>query len=322
MIRRRVRLGAAFALAISPLPTAAADMRTAMATLEAQDARFQSIAWRLVRGNAALCAGVRPAAGLLLYDVRNFAGSADVRRALGITGDIAIGAVAQESPAFAAGLRGGEELVVLDGQAMAELPPAAHPSPRIDALHDRIDLALAKQGEITLGLPGRQLTVRGETTCAARFELVTQGDVAQSDGRRVQVSVKALDEIPDDAVLAALLAHELAHQLLGHAASLKALGHRRAEVRRAEREADRLTPWLMANAGYNPAAALGWVDGWVRRRDWGWLGDGTHDGPKARKALIAAELVAIAAHHQAGQTGPLDWRPLFDEAREHAVLRP
>ncbi len=302
MISRSGRVLCGLALMLAIPPAHADDMRAAMATLEAQDTRFQTIAWKLASANAPFCADSAPSAGLLLYDIRNFADSGDVRAALGIAGEIAVGAVAQDSSAADAGLHAGDEVLALDGQTMAGQPSAAEgDTMRVDGLHDRIDAALTRDGQVTLALPDRLVTVRGIPACRARFELVTGGEVAQADGRRVQVSASALDEITDDAVLAALLAHELAHQVLGHARRFEASGRSRAAIRASEREADRLTPWLLVNAGYEPSAALRWIDGWVRRRDWGVLGDGTHDSLRARKALVELELAAITARRAAGE---------------------
>lgn len=323
MIRRFGRAVCGLALSLAAPSASAADMRDAMVRLEALDARFQSIAWKLASGNAPFCADAAPAAGLLLYDVRNFAASDDVRRALGISGEIAIGAVARGSPAAVAGLEPGEELIALDGEDLARLPTVREgDTTRVDRLHDWIDAALARNGKLTLRLRDRAVTIDGALSCRARFELVTQDDLARSDGTRVQVSQLSLEETPDDEVLAALIAHELAHQVLDHAQRLNSRGRSRAARRAAEREADRLMPWLMINAGYDPAAALRWIDGWVRRRDRGWLGDATHDGVTARRAIVARELAEIAARRAAGQLAPLDWRDLFGEAAKGSVHRP
>ena len=42
-------------------------------------------------------------------------------------------------------------------------------------------------------------------------------------------------------------------------------------MRRTEREADRLMPWLLANAGYDPAAAARFWRQWGKKHDAGLL---------------------------------------------------
>ena len=63
-------------------------------------------------------------------------------------------------------------------------------------------------------------------------------------------------------LLAAVLAHEFAHNVLKHRAWHEANGGRkRASVRLTEREADRLSPWLLANAGLDPRGGVEFFKG-------------------------------------------------------------
>lgn len=305
-IRAAVALVAgAGALIITP-PAAAQSMADALKQLRAEDARLQSIGWRLAHGNAPFCADAAPAAGLLLYDVRNFSASQQVRAALGIAGEIAVGAVATGSPAERAGLRGNEEVIALGQDAMADLPPVPEGNTaRVDSLHDRIDAALLADGALTVTIPGGHYRITGEQACRARFELVAERGRARSDGWRVQIGRDVLDALADDDELAALMAHELAHAILRHRVRLDAAKRATRAVRETEREADRLMPWLLRNAGYDPAAATRWVAGWLRHRDRGLLRARTHDGWQKRLALVSAEVALAGA---VPGDSPVDWR--------------
>lgn len=266
----------------------------------AADARLQSIGWRLARGNAAFCAETSPAAGLLLLDAANYADPAQIRAALGLAGAVAVDAVAQGSPAALAGLRGGEEVTAIEGEPVSALPArAAADSERIEALHLRIEQALAARGSVSLTLAdGRTLAIPGEPACRARFLVSEGGSQAGADEHRVRLSQAALAAAGDDEA-SAIVAHELAHVILSHRRRLAA---GTLALRESEREADRLAPWLLANAGLDPAAMLR-----LARAREGRLPSLSHGSWKARGRAIEAELAAIAALGPA----PLDWRRRF-----------
>lgn len=305
-IRAAVTCAAGAALGFFTLPAAAQTMADAVAELRAEDTRLQSIGWRLAHGNAPFCADAAPGAGLLLYDVRNFSASERVRATLGITGQIAVGAVAAGSPAERAGLRGNEEVIALGDEQMAALPDVPEgDTARVDGLHDRIDAALAATRTLTVTTPRGTYAITGEPACRARFELVAERGQARSDGWRVQIGRDALDALANDDELAALMAHELAHAILRHRVRLDAARRTARAVRETEREADRLMPWLLRNAGYDPAAASRWVSGWLRKRDRGLLRAATHDGWRDRLALVSAEVALVSA---TPGDGPVDWR--------------
>jgi len=110
-------------------------------------------------------------------------------------------------------------------------------------------------------------------------------------------------------VFAGVVAHELAHNLLGHSAWLDRNGRGRRNVRRTEREADRLMPWLLANAGYDPIYAQRFMEEWGPRHDGGLFRNRSHDGWDERAEFIAAELPLIRRLMEA--EGKADWRTHF-----------
>ena len=99
----------------------------------------------------------------------------------------------------------------------------------------------------------------------------------------------------DEAIGAAMIAHELAHAMLDHEAELRVSHRDTAVVRRAEREADRLSVWLLANAGYDPAAALAFQRTVIARHNGFLTMDPTHGGWRERSRVIAAEIDAMNA---------------------------
>lgn len=303
----RKRLLAA-ALLLVPVRTAAADAdyTTLFPVLRAHEARLLSLGWRLARANAEFCLARRASIGLMLTDIHDFKRPRDAQAALRIAGNVAIAASAAGSPAAAAGLRPGEELRAVNGAAATAKAQA----------YDRIESALAASGAVTLAIAAagsapRSMTIQGEPACPARFELLMGSTVVKTDGVTVQTSVDVLAEHASDDEAATMVAHELAHNALAHVARLKAGTRNYVTVRRTEREADRLAIWLMANAGFDPAAGPRFIAAWGPRHSGGMTRAPTHDAWRERVALMQEEVALVAAARATGPRGPLDWRAVF-----------
>lgn len=311
----RAGLAAFAALALFPTSVSASpsEDRAGVATLQAEDLRMQSIGWKLATGNAPFCEA-KPAIGLLLQDMANFTQPAQMRAAYGIAGDVAVQVAVPGSPVALAGLRAGDEIVAIDGQSMAALPAVkAGDWQRLASLHTAIESALARDGSVRIGWKSaegsREATVTGVPACPTRFELSSSGGRALADGKRVLIGRKfAGFDYPEDE-LAAALAHEFAHNLFAHRMWLRGVGRKAKNIRVTEREADRAMPWLLANAGYDPQAAVRFFEKWGPGND-GWIFRApTHDGWDERAGFVRAELPAIAA--LAAKGGAADWRTHF-----------
>jgi len=308
-MRRPAALAAAL-LALAPVaaPAAEPDFRAQLLALQAVDARVQDVGWRLIRGNAAYCRNAVPAIGLLLQDAAGFDDPGAVRQALGLTADIAVEAAAAGSPAGRTGIRPNTALSAVAGQEVAALPTAKPGDyARLASLNDRLEAQLAEHGLATFALTdGTVLTIGGELACPTRFEVLSKGDRAAAEGKRVVIGRKLLEALPEDELLAAALAHELAHNLLGHRARLDESGRSWGKVRATEREADRLMPWLLANAGYPPEAAIRFFERWGPKHDLGIFSSPDHDRWQTRIKRIAAEIGRLRAA-QAKRAGAADW---------------
>jgi predicted Zn-dependent protease len=119
---------------------------------------------------------------------------------------------------------------------------------------------------------------------------------AVANGTWIQVSTRAagFTSTPDE--LAAILAHELAHNALDHRKG-------KAKIQRGqELAADRLMPWLMARAGYDPAAATSLWRRFKAKRLGGLISDSTHPGWTERLQAVEAERARIALQLSNGGT--------------------
>lgn len=305
-------LAAALVLATPSLAAFKED--AALTRLQARDRLLFATGWRLATANAPFCKGAAPMLGISALDAGGFRNPEAVRGQLGLTGDIAAGAVAPGSPAALAGLLDNDTLVALDGEDIETRFPRAKPAYQrlIDvtaALHDA-----AARGPVAVTFRRGQsapqtVTVAGIPACPSRFEVLDGGSAAKAEGTRVIFGVKFPGFDYAEAEFAAAVAHEFAHNLLGHRVLLDARGRSLGNVRLTEREADRLMPWLLANAGYDPQAALTFMQRWGPRHDGGLFRNRNHEGWDERAEAIAAEIAGVKAHRTAD--GRADWATHF-----------
>lgn len=295
----------------------AAAIAPSLLTIQRDDARLQNVGWRLTRANAAFCSGARPSIGLLVQDARDYSDPAALRAALGIEGNLFVGAAPEASPAFTAGLRVGQEITAMNGKVLND--PVPVPGTGAEQAQKAITDALARNPELMLTIRNgngtrRDIPIEAVPICPARFALATGGHLAQAGegqvivGQHFTASSRASDLLEEEE-FAAIVAHELAHVLLGHSAWLDRAGRSEANIRASERLADRMAVWLLANAGYGPEALARLLRGWGRRNDPGKARLATHDSWDDRAAKAEKEVLAVRAEWL--QSGRADWRDRF-----------
>jgi len=256
--------------AIAPLP-ADSPNDAFFGVLRTADMRLATIAERLAIANVELCDQRQPAIGIVMHSLGQYQESdwPTVKRVFGFDAPVAVEAVVPGGAAQAAGVEANDSVVAIGGQALPA--SVAQGSKRASTDRDRV-LAL-----IAAAPPGQPLSMtfdrRGamsvrtlvpRAACRSRFEIVIgNGFDAQADGTNVQLGEKFFEGMSDEEV-AVVAAHELAHNILRHRARLDAAGISRgiaAEfgrnarlIRETEDQADQLSVYLLANAGYDPLA--------------------------------------------------------------------
>ena len=317
MILHRFTKLALFGLLVAAgaAPAAAGQAGTAATPgdLRVQDQRVAGIAHRLAVANFELCADRRFLPGIAVHDLSQYDAAARpaLIRSLGLDSGPGVLALAPGGPAARAGLLPDDILLAADGR-----PPPRDGGPI--RLINRIDEALEQafaDGRAVLQVRRGQarlaVEIVAERGCASRFQVLgRRGHRALADGIYVQITSGLAVYAADDAELAAVLAHEFAHNILRHRLRLDGANVRRGVlgnlgrsarlIRETELEADRLAPYLLDRAGYDPEAAVRF---WRRfgNRGLNIFGSPTHGGWRGRAAAIQAEIVHIRQVRAAGR---------------------
>ncbi len=156
----------------------------------------------------------------------------------------------------------------------------------------------------------RTVTLSGRPACDTRFEIDAEDEEqAYADGKIVQVTAGMAAFAVDDDELAAVVAHELAHNILRHIARsrdadlpnnyTRYLNRYSRISRKMEEEADRLSVWLLANAGYDAAAPLAFWERFGPDHDSAHPYGRLHDPWRLRVVAVAEELALMRTQRRA-----------------------
>lgn len=290
------------------------------------DLRVAQVGERLATANAALCLNTRNRTGLILHDISQYAPAfrSSAVIAFGFEQPIAVEAVVPGSAADRAGVVPNAGLIAFDDEPIPREEAKGDPFARMDRVLDREEV-LSEDGTLFLTLMKDARVTRVKIApvkgCQSRFQIALEGALnASADGVYVQIDGRMVDYTANDTELAAVLAHELAHNILNHPRALTQAGVKRglggwlgrsaAMIRATETEADRLSLYLMANAAYDPQIAIIFWDRLSAATSLGILSAPTHPGRKHRLAQLRSEMQALDQLRIQSPNGQL-LRPTF-----------
>lgn len=238
--------------------------------------RLDRVAFKVLSAAAELCDGqLRPYYGLTAVNADGFDSELRqaARAALGLGARPAMLYVVPDSPAARAGLRAGDVITTIDGRPVASGAIAAGDLERLAASTSRPvtvgferggDLGAMPGGAVPGGavpggeVHGGEVTVTPVPVCDIPLRLAPGEAVnAWSVGRSVRFSGGMVRFAHEDAELALVMAHEVAHIVLEHNGSVLSYLSYTADPGHYEAEADYVGLYLVARAGYDPHAGLG-----------------------------------------------------------------
>lgn len=247
--------------------------------------RLYRVAGPLMVNNAELCKD--NARNLLGFTAKNkYSYSADLTSAaqslLGLGEQLQVMGVLSGSGAARAGLREGDRLISVEGQAVPTGPNAEREAAALLApmVRDRSSVSLS----VARGAAPTTLSIPLTFACAFSIEVGNSDNVnAYSDGRNIMITRGMMNFARSDDEVAYVLAKELAHSTLKHASRMRMNGAMSAVISNLRRvnpdpnatrdaysrirpypqdldgAADALALYMVARAGYNiDSAARFW----------------------------------------------------------------
>jgi C-terminal processing protease CtpA/Prc len=247
------------------------DTQASLLALQRDDQRVADTAWRIASRNADTCPKLWTALGVSLHHVSQYepAYRAAAQAAFGLDETYpSLLAVAEGSPASAAGLKPNDTLRAVNGAGLADKSRGQKGTASYDAVSSAMAAleTLPEKGEAVLSIErgGQRLevSVTPQNVCRSRVELAPGNAInANANGLVAQISGRLVDWVESDDELALVIAHEMAHNLMDHPKRLSeksalsglatSLGLAGKAQRQMELDADRVGIIMAAGAGYN-----------------------------------------------------------------------
>lgn len=276
------------------------------------DSRVAVISYRLRKANVALCRSIQSEVGVLLHAIDQYpkALQPQVQSAFRFAAPVSVEFVVPDSAADHGGLRADDGVLAINNRTVGPRSIVPVPPPTTDTRDRAIELlnTAAPTSRMSLlvlrdGLR-RVIHVLPHPACAAVTEVVLDRGNAVADDGTIQIGAELAVRLSDSEMVV-ILAHELAHVVLEHGRRLKAaavqrglageFGRSRRLVRLTEDEADRLSAYLLANAGYRLADAARFWRTRGSKLDGGVFRSRTHSGAITRARIFERISSTIAA---------------------------
>lgn len=275
-------------------------------TLAAGETRLASVGYRISTANSHTCSAPTMMSGLVAHDLTQYpaTGRLAVSRAFSLNEGIGVVGIVKGSGADRAGLRIDDEILVVGGRSVEDPAAWTQKTPSYDRM-DRFTatLSASAQGGTTELLVRRQgqllrLMLTTRPGCGGSVKYVDSSNInAWSDGRHVVLNAGIVSLAQSDDELAFVIAHEMAHNILGHIdpsanAPRRLFGRVFGESvpRSTESQADSAAVHLMRRGGYAPQGGLDFLTT-ARRKMWWALSLG-HPGFASRLRTVASAMTS------------------------------
>jgi Zn-dependent protease with chaperone function len=286
---------------ITPSDAAAPADLVAYQALAQQDLRLATIGYRLASANAPFCDRKTLSPGWVLHDEAQYPDKGLAKTAFVFRSPVAISSVVSGGEAAQLGLQPGDGVAAVDSIDVTapNVVKKGRATARVEKIQTLLKDAFAKSGSAVVSMKTaagpKDVKLQPPAVCSSQFWVDTKAKLdAGADGVSVRVTEGLMTfTAADDAELAAVVAHEMSHNLLRHRERLAATDRANKQVLATEIEADRLSVWLMQNAGYDPTAAVRFIERYGRKTGLGIFSDGTHLRWRNRQMLMQSEIAGM-----------------------------
>lgn len=271
---------------------------SAFAEMERLHSRLWDIAYPVLAQNTELCPKTRPDIGAVTHSLKTY--PKDMREAaareIGASETPTVRRVIKGSAAETAGLKPGDVLLSESGKPI---------SARSKALREQLAQG-ATDLRVRRGTEELSVTVTPREICDYGVKLSMGSTInAYANGRTITMTSGMMNFTQSDDELALIVAHELAHNTMGHirkiVGNMIVSGFATRYTRPFESEADYVGLYYLVRAGYNPE---GTEDLWQRMALIGPRSVGrakTHPTYPDRYLRLAAARQEIASKQAAGE---------------------
>ena len=281
------------------------------------DQRVAGIGYRLARANVDICERRMPLAGMQVHSVDQYPASARpaVVSTFGLGDEPAVLVLVPGSAAARAGLQVGDRILSVAGKAFPL--KAARKKASYERVQEFEEFLLASLAsgpvpvEFVRAGARRSAVLEPEPGCISRVQVIPSSQLnAAADGTYAQITSGIVNFARSDDEIALVVAHEMAHNILGHRVRLneqkisrgllKSIDGSAAKIRKTEVEADYLALYLLARAGYDIEVAPGFWQRYGPAAFFEIFSEGTHPGRATRVAATRRTIEEIRTKQRQG----------------------
>ncbi len=221
----------------------------AFSEIERLHSRLVRVAAPILEHNTALCPKTRRGIGVTTHRLKDYpkAMRDAAAREIGAAETPTIRRVITGSPADKAGLKAGDQIISWDGKALS----VGSKDLRALLANDEAELMIKR------GSQRFTVTVNPREMCDYKIKLSMRSTInAYANGRSITVTSGMMNFTQSDEELALIIAHELAHNTMGHVRKIVGntilSGFAKRFTRPFESEADYVGLYYAVRAGYSP----------------------------------------------------------------------
>ena len=272
--------------------------------------RLYAVADTVALRGAPLCEGrLKPQIGMRTWSRDNMGPQAPGAASReGLDHTVTVFTLAKDGPAVRAGLRQGDKITSVNGESIPAMAGG------MSIYRAKLDVALARKEPILIGYTrnGERGVARVAPAQGCDYRVVFANSPminALTDGHSVTVMRGLVNLLTRDEELALVVGHEIGHNVLGHFARGRALGHQagpfspgaQSSMRQFEREADYIGLYFVALAGYDMETAIQSSKRMASIAPMGDRGTATHPSQAERYQILQSALREIRAKLAQGQ---------------------